>query len=445
MDEELKKALAAAQKAHKEFKAAQDTANAQFAESGRVSAELKAKIEKIEADMDVRMTEAQKVWDEAEKARARELAIGGKDVKALLVEECAKFNSQMRMTLAAKGKLAAFEPADLEVFSTYKKGFKSYLMGGITALDSEPDYRAAMSIGSDPEGGYLVPPDMSGRLIEFIYESSPLRQHANVSTTIRDKKTGRHDLDEAGAEWVGEKSTRSRTSTPDRGKYEIPIHEQHANLPVTQNELDDADEDVEGYLARKAAKKFTRAENTAFVTGTGLLKPRGFTTYTAGTPSASTFNRVRQLATGNAGAFKANPNGPDIFKDMVGDLKTPYLNLAAWAMSRTTLATARKLKDSNGSYQILMERDLRGRPGFLIEGLPVAMFDDMAAIAGGSLSMALADWREAYEIVDRSGIRVLRDPITAKSSGEVEIDFYKRVGGDVTNFDALKLAKFAAS
>ncbi len=449
--EELKKSLEAALKVNATLEENRKTAEAEIQRLGRVTAEQQAKLDRIDEDLIAKVETNQRLVEDLQKQIARQAAMGGggNSRKDEFAAELTNFNIQLQSQLAMRGRIREFVPVEAEHYRTYKKAMNAYLRRGDAALDANPDFRSAMSVGSDPDGGYLVPADMTGRLVGFVYETSPLRRWANVVTTERDAKSGRYDLDEAGAEWVGEKSTRSRTSTPKRGVWKIPVHEQHANLPLTQNEIDDAGEDVEGWLARKAADKFSRAENTAFVTGSLPTRPRGFATYSHGTPAAATasaFQKIEQIATGHASSFKADPNGPDVFKDMVGALKDQYLERAAWAMKRSTLSAARKLKDSNGAYQILLEADPRtGRVGFVIESLPVAIFNDMAALGANALAIALADWLEAYEIVDRGGIRVLRDPYTAKNSGEVEIDFYKRVGGDVLNFDAIKLAKCATT
>lgn len=444
MEEKVKELLEASKRLQQESQDATAKMVAEIEKSGTTSAAQIERVDKLEAAVDSKLEAAQKRFDVMEKELAREKALGNGNPADLFAKEVAKFDMQVKNNLMSKGKIGLYKPIDAEAYSAYKPAFKAYLMGGVSGLDHNPEYRSAMSVGSDPDGGYLVPADMSGKLVGFIFDTSPLRDFAAVRTTNRDRVKGRHDLDEAGAEWVGEKSTRSRTKTPLLGVYETPIHEQHANLPVTQNELDDADEDVEGFLARKAAEKFSRAENLAFVKGNGTSRPRGFTTYADGIPKSSKFDVIERIKTGVNGQFANDPDGPDIFIDMLAALKTPYLTRAAWAMRRTVMGAARKLKDSNGQYQVLLGEDRRGRPGFLIENLPVAMFDDMDAIATGSLSIALADWMEAYEIIDRNGIRVLRDPFTAKNSGEVEIDFYKRVGGDVRNFDAIKFAQFSA-
>lgn len=443
--EEVKKMLEEARKLFSDLRAEQDKASAKAADQGQVSVEMAAKLAKIDADMQGKVEAAQKRWDEIERSVRRMEALGGAEPGSIpaLVKECGTFNEGLQADLHMKRRGGSFQPLDIEAYKKYTAGFLAYARGLGNQLDQ--DMRAVMSVGYDPQQGYWVPPAILGITVEYQRDTSPLRDYAQVVTTGKDRVIVDHDLDEAGAERVGEVSTRTATARPKVGKSEITISELHARMSATQLELDVTDKDLQAWMGRKAGQKFARTENTEYVSGSKKLEARGFTTLTAGAPTAANFLRIEQVATGAAGAFKSAPNGPDIFKDLAGYLKTAYLPRAVWAMARLTLATARKLKDSNGQYQIMVGRDGRGRPGFMIEELPVAMFDDMPAIAANSLSIALADWFESYLIVDGTGMRMLVDPYSAKDSGEIEFDFWKRGSGFPKNTDAIKLAKFATS
>ncbi len=194
---------------------------------------------------------------------------------------------------------------------------------------------------------------------------------------------------------------------------------------------------MEDWLAAKVAEKFSRTENAAFVNGTGVGQPRGFLTYAHGTTLPGT---IEQVATGVNGGFAAAPAGADKLISMVYGLKTNYRNNGVWFMNRTTTAGVRLLKNSDGSY-LWQPSIAAGQPSTLL-GYPVATFDDMPDYTtNGALAIAFGDLAQAYQIVDRLGIRGLRDPFTAKPY----VKFYttKRVGGDVINFEAIKLLKFA--
>jgi HK97 family phage major capsid protein len=293
----------------------------------------------------------------------------------------------------------------------------------------------ALSVGSDPDGGYVVNPDLSGRIVAKVFETSPLRAYASVQVISTDALEGLFDLNEAASGWVGETEARAETGTPALGKWRIPTHELYAKPTATQKLLDDGEIDMEAWLATKVAEKFARDEATAFVSGNGVGKPRGFLDYASGTTLPGTIERFKS---GVNGGFATDGTGSDVLISALYGLKAPYRANAVWAMNRSTTAAVRKIKDSDGAY-IWQAGLAAGQPATLL-GYPVASFEDMPALATGSLSIAVADWRETYQIVDRIGIRTLRDPFSAKPY----VEFYttKRVGGDVVNFEAIKLVSF---
>jgi len=294
-----------------------------------------------------------------------------------------------------------------------------------------------LSVGQDSAGGYYVYPDMTGRIVSKVFETSPMRAYASVVAIGTDSLEGYYDNEEVGFGWVAEQEARPATATPASGKYRIPVHEMYAMPDASQSVLDDALIDLESWLDGKISDKFARAEATAFVTGSGVDKPRGFLSYPAGTDLT---NSVEQVNTGVNGGFAAAPNGGDVLITALYGLKAQYKANAVWFMNRTTAALTRKLKDSDGSY-IWSPGIAAGQPATLL-GYPVASFEDMPSPATGSLSITVGDMRQAYQIVDRMGIRMLRDPFTAKP----KILFYatKRTGGAMINGEAIKTIAFKA-
>ncbi|HRI77514.1 MAG TPA: phage major capsid protein [Alphaproteobacteria bacterium] len=326
----------------------------------------------------------------------------------------------------------------IDGYRQYKSALRSYLRknnagGGVDEIK-------ALSAGSDPDGGYTVTPDLSGRIAQLVRETSPMRQVASVITIGTDALEGIHDLNEATSGWVGESEARPETSAPKIGEYRIPVHEQYAEPRATQKLLDDSLFNVEEWLAAKIAERLARMENESFVTGNGVKKPRGFLTYAAGTPAAGGFSVIEQVLSGGSGAF-ADENPGDALISLVYALKSAYREKAVFMMKRSTLAEVRKLKDGNDNY--IWQPDFQMKQGGTLLGFNVVEAEDMPDIAAGSLSIAFGDFGAGYQIVDRQGIRILRDSFTAKPY----VKFYttKRVGGDVVNFEALKLMKFAAS
>ena len=127
--------------------------------------------------------------------------------------------------------------------------------------------------------------------------------------------------------------------------------------------------------------------------------------------------------------------------DLIYALKAGYRQNAVFVMNRKTQAAVRKLKDADGQYLWAPPLQAGGRASLLT--YPVAESEDMPDIAANAFAIAFGDFRRGYLVVDRAGVRVLRDPFSAKPY----VLFYttKRVGGGVQNFDAIKLLKFAAS
>jgi HK97 family phage major capsid protein len=335
-------------------------------------------------------------------------------------------------TALLRGPTSAGEPAPLDRASREHRGaFLAYLRKGHDERLSEFEAKA-LSAGSDPEGGYLVPAASSDRIVKKVFETSPIRQVASVIEISSDRLELLIDKDEtATGGWVAETAARTETATPQLAKHTIPVHEQYSEPRASQKLLDDSAIDAEVWLMEKVAEKFARTENTGFVAGDGVGRPRGFLSY----PAGSAWEQIEQINSGNASALTV-----DGLIDLQNALKVEYQGNAVWLMKRATVAAIRKLKDSQNQY--LWQPMLQvGQPATLL-GQPVHFADDMPGVAANALAVAYGDFRSGYQIVDRIGIRVLRDPFTAKP----QVKFYttKRVGGDVVNFEAIKLQKVAA-
>ncbi len=394
-------------------------------------------ITKINDEIKTKYEEQQARVDELE-MRLNRSAIGPENVPADIHAEALNFYVAQLKQLPKRGQEFNISQEQVDDYKAYREAFPYYMRYGIDAMPQE--YRNAMSVGSDPDGRYEVTPDRTGRIATLVYETSPMRQLANVQQIGSDHLEGFNDLDQAASGgWVGEGQARPVTGTPKIGKWEITVHEQYASPKTTQKLLDDSVVDPEAWLSMKIAAILARTETTTFFNGNGVSKPRGFLTYPAGTPAFALWPVIQQNNTGSAGAY-AGTDPADALITTLFNLKTAYRPNARWFMSRSTLGTTRKLKDGQGNY--MWEPDLTQLGGSRLLGFPVAEGEDMPVIAADSLSVGFGDFREAYQIVDRFGIRVLRDPFTDKPN----VIFYstKRVGGDVVNFEAIKLLKFAA-
>jgi len=289
-----------------------------------------------------------------------------------------------------------------------------------------------LATDSDPDGGYWMTSEISQQAIQKVYETSPMRNIATVETISTDALEIPEDLNEADSGWTSERSARTETSTPQIGVRRIPVHELYAMPKATQTLLDDSRIDVESWLSVKIADKMARIENSAFINGDGVGKPRGILTYLAGMTNPG---QVQQVNSGNASSLTA-----DGLRSLFYALKGSYIPNARWLMSRSAIEEVSKLKDSAGSY-IWQPGFQEGEPQTLL-GHPIERMEDMPQVAANSMSVAFGDFRQAYTIVDRMGLRVLRDPFSSKPF----VLFYttKRTGGDVANFEAFAIQKTAA-
>lgn len=296
----------------------------------------------------------------------------------------------------------------------------------------------AMSTDSNPNGGYLVMPELSATVVGRIFETSPIRTIANVEQTGSKSRTFLIDDDEGTAEWSGEKAIATE-DTPQVGQKEIVAHDITAKMNATADMLEDAYFDLSGWLQGKGADKISRTENTAFFTGNGVNKPRGLLTYAAWA-SAGVYERdkIEQVPSGAATTFTA-----DGLIDAQASLKEDYQASAIWLMKRLSYAQVIKLKGADNFYfgQTLLKD---GNTGMQILGKRVMFCDDMQAHGTGSnLIAAYGDFGRGYTILDRIGLQVLRDPYTADPYTVFRLR--RRTGGDVTSFDALKLVKASVS
>lgn len=437
--DEIKKLIEEQGRTFEAFKAANDQMQSEIKKLGIADAATAEQVKKLNDALDAvgkKLADAMKRSDELE-ARLNVAAPAGIDAAAE-AKNLAAYNAFLKAEDRLKNRRGG--PLDADGYRAHRKAAERFLRYGQGLL--EPDELKTLQVGVDPDGGYWVTPDVGGRIVQKVFETSDMRAIASAQAISTDALEGVNDLNEANAGWTAETGTRSATSTPQVGKWRIPVHEMYAMPEATQQLLDDAMVDVEGWLAAKVADKMARTENTAFVTGNGVGKPRGFASYaTAATADASrAWGVLEHLATGTSAGFGTAPNGSDKLIELVHKLKSAYRTGARWAMTRTTVGEVRKLK-ANGEY-IWLPSMVAGQPATLL-GYPVSELEDMAAIAADSLSIAFGNFAIGYQIVDRQGIRVLRDPFTNKPY----VRFYttRRVGGDVLNFEALKFLKFGTS
>ena len=290
-------------------------------------------------------------------------------------------------------------------------------------------------------GGYAVPREIDQLIGATLKAISPIRSIANV---VRTGTAGYRKLVTSGgivSGWASETGARAETGTPVFNEIVPPSGELFANPAASQAMLDDAQFDVEGWLASEIAREFAVAEGAAFVSGNGANKPKGFLTYTTTNEAdgVRAFGSLQYLASGAAGAFAANPQ--DRLVDLVQSLRAPYRQGACFVMNSATLAAIRKMKTSDGAF--IWQPGLSAAQPATLLGYPVVEAEDMPDIAANSLSIAFGNFQMGYVIAERSDTSILRDPFSNKPF----VHFYavKRIGGGVANSEAIKLMKFSAN
>ncbi|MBS0237301.1 MAG: phage major capsid protein [Proteobacteria bacterium] len=320
----------------------------------------------------------------------------------------------------------------------HKSAFDGYVRRGDAQRLARIEEKA-LSAGSGADGGYLVPAETEAAVNRALKAISPMRaisglRQVSGSVYKRPFATGGADTG-----WVAETASRSQTTAPTLAELQFPTMELYAMPAASQTLLDDTIVNIDEWLAEEVRLAFAEQEGTAFVTGDGTNKPKGLLSYDTVANGSWVWGKLGFVASGAAGAFPASNPG-DKLLDLVYATKAPYRANGTFLMSRSTVSAVRKLKDGQGNYLWQPANGPGEWPSLL--GYPVAESENMPAIGADALGIAFGDFSRGYLIVDRAGIRVLRDPYSAKPY----VLFYttKRVGGGVQDFDAIKLLKFSA-
>ena len=321
----------------------------------------------------------------------------------------------------------------------HRAAFDAYVRQGEAAGLKRLEAKA-LSAGSSADGGYLVPQDTEFEIGRRLAEVSPIRAIAGnrqVSTTVYRKPfliTG------AAVGWVGETAARAQTDSPTLAELSFPTMELYAMPAATQPLLDDSAVNIDEWLASEIDTAFAEQEGAAFVSGDGTNKPKGFLAYGTVAESSWAWGSLGYVISGAAADFPAsNPSNPLL--DLVYAVKSGYRQNGRFVMNRRTQSEIRKMKDANGNYLWQPPAQAGGQASLM--GFPLVEAEDMPDIGAGNFPIAFGDFRRGYLVVDRMGVRVLRDPYSAKPY----VLFYvtKRVGGGVQDFDAIKLLKIAAT
>ncbi|MDF3417034.1 phage major capsid protein [Sulfitobacter sp. KE29] len=335
-----------------------------------------------------------------------------------------------KMTLPARSPLGGAIDHD----APHKKAFDAYLRNGdddgLRGLELDGK---SMSTAVNSDGGYLVDPQTADRVQSVLNAGASIRAIASVVQVEATSYDVLVDHADVGAGWATESGAQAETDTPQIDRITVPLHELSALPKASQRLLDDSAFDIEGWLAGRIADKFARAEAAAFVSGDGIDKPTGFLSHPAVDNGVWTWGNLGYVPSGT----NANPEA-DAIIELVYALGAAYRKNAVFVMNSKTTAKVRKLKDTDGRF-LWSDGLAAGEPARLM-GYPVLVAEDMPDPATDAMAIAFGDFSAGYTVAERPDLRILRDPFSAKP----HVLFYatKRVGGDVSDFAAIKLMKF---
>jgi len=407
---ELKDLLEKQNKAFAEFREANDARLKALESKGSVDPLLEEKVDKANAAI----TAIGKQMDEIEKKANRPGGVGKGSARPEVDEHKQAFGLFLR-----KGR-----------------------EDGLRELEKK-----ALNITTDADGGYAVPEQIDTDVLSLMQNMSPMRGVCNVITVGTPDYKKLVSTHGAGSGWVDEDDARTETTSPGLAQVTAYMGELYANPMATQTALDDIFFNAEAWLQQELSDAFAIAEGTAFVTGDGSKKPKGFLAYTQAATADATraFGTVEYIATGADAAFKtasATVSPADDLLTAIHAMKAGLRTGAAFMLNSATLATVRKWK-AYGTGDYIWQPGLVAGQASSLFGFGVVENEDMPAVAADATPIAFGNWKRAYTIVDRIGIRVLRDPYTNKPY----VGFYttKRVGGMLVDSNAVKLIKIAAS
>jgi len=321
----------------------------------------------------------------------------------------------------------------------HKSAFEAYIRSGddrhLRALDTK-----AMSYGSGQDGGYLVPDETETEIGKRLAALSPIRSIASVRQVSAAVLKKPFAVSGPAVGWVGETAARPQTTTPTLAELQFPTMELYAMPAATTALLEDSVVDLDQWISGEVEAAFAEQEGAAFVSGDGVNKPKGFLDYAKVAEASWVWEKIGYVATGKADALP-DTNPSDVLIDTIYALKAGYRQNANWVMNRKTQATIRKLKDADGNY--LWQPPAAPGQRAMLMGFPLVEAEDMPDGGEDETPIAFGDFARGYLVVDRTGVRVLRDPYSVKPY----VLFYttKRVGGGVQDFDAIKLLKYGTA
>jgi len=403
MSEEIKVVLDELGSKFEEFKSENKTRLEEIEKKGHADPILQEKVDKMSDDI-AKLAEVKQAHEIQQKN---------------LEEATAKIESLE--TILARPNASKSADVDMQV-----KAFGKWLRKGeIDEMEKKALYES-----DDTLGGFYAPTEYVADLIKSVTEISPIRSIARVRQTDKrgievPKRTGQFS-----ASWVSETATRSETTGYTTGLQQIDAHELYALVDISQAMLEDSAFDLESEMGSEFAEQFAKAEGTAFVSGSGVGQPLGFTDASAGVSSTNS---------GDNSALTANG-----LYDLVYAIKSEYLGNARFVMNRTTFSKVLQLEDTAGQKVFHVGLNLVSGAPSTIAGFPYVLATDMPDVAGSAKPIAFGDFSRAYTVVDRVNLSIMRDPYSQATSGNIRYVARRRVGGQVVLAEAIQLQNISA-
>ncbi|CDG88045.1 phage major capsid protein [Xenorhabdus bovienii] len=319
--------------------------------------------------------------------------------------------------------------------SEHKAAFAQFIRKGKEDRLAELEQKA-MHTTADPEGGYAVPEELDRNIISALKEEVVMRAECHVVSVGSPNFKRLVNQGGVNSGWVGETDERPETKTPKLMPIEPTWGEIYGNPAATQTMLDDAFFDVEAFISSELTQEFAEQEESAFTHGDGKNKPKGLLAYGSDVQEDKDrkWGKLQHLL-----LKKPTEVTADEVMQLIYTLRKPYRTGAKFMMNNKMLFQVRTLKDSQGNY--LWQPGLQlGQPSSLL-GYGIAENEQFTDLSTGAVPIAFGNFKRCYTILDRLGVRMLRDPYTHKPF----IHFYttKRVGSLLVDSNAVKLLKVA--
>ncbi len=393
------------------------------------------------------MADFRAAFDVFKAATNEELA---KKADVVLTEKVDRVNAELTRLQAASDALAekmavaqlggdghgvgrSADPAYAKLFSEWMRSGN----GDAAVKTSQSEGPRAAVTKTPAEGGYLAPVEWDRTLTGKLKIISPMRTHARLQSISGAGFTKVFQDRSIGSGWVGETAARPATGTPVFANLTFGTGELYANPAMSQQVIDDSEIALEQWLVSEIDTEFARQEGIAFLSGDGVNKPNGILTYITGGTNADThpWGAITAVNSGHATQLTA-----DGIINLIYNLPSEMSMNAKFFANLQTIAAMRKLKDGQGNF-LWQPSFEAGQPGRLA-GVPVVEMAGMPDIAAGAKAALYGDMDATYIVVDRVGLRMLRDPYTNKPF----VHFYttKRVGGGVWNPEPMRALNISA-